>query len=299
MAAHFSNLSTDIILGQLLLGLINGAFYALLSLGLAIVFGLLNIINFVQGALFMAGAFFAYFLLQSCGISYWWALILSPMAVGGFAVLVERSMLRHLYKLDHVYGWLLTFGLSLMLESSLRQIYGASGKRYSAPSQLRGGFDLQFIFLPTYRLWVVVVSIAVCLAVWLAIERTRLGSYLRASTENAALVRSFGINVPLLVTLTYGFAAGLAGLAGVLAAPIFQVSPAMGSNIIVILFAVVVIGGIGSIGGTIVTALGVGVIEAFTKVLYPEGAQVFIFVVMAIVLAVRPGGLFGDRMEVA
>jgi branched-chain amino acid transport system permease protein len=299
MAAHFTGLSIDIVLGQFLLGLINGSFYAILSLGLGIVFGLLNIINFVQGALFMVGAFVAYFLLQSCGLSYWWALVLAPAAVAAFAVLIETTMLRRLYKLDHVYGWLLTFGISLMLESGLRQLYGASGKRYNAPKALQGGFDLSFIFLPTYRLWVVVISVVVCLSFWFAIERTRLGSYLRASTENAELVRAFGINVPLLLTATYGLAAALAGLAGVLAAPIFQVSPAMGSNIIVVLFAVVVIGGIGSIGGTILTGLVIGVVEAFTKVIYPEGAQVVIFVLMAAVLAVRPRGLFGDRMETA
>jgi len=294
MTGYLPHLSIDIVLGQLLLGLINGSFYALLSLGLSIIFGLLNIINFVQGAFFMVGAFVAYFLLQSLGLSYWTALLLAPVVVGIFAILIEQTMLRRLYKLDHVYGWLLTFGLSLMLESGFRQIYGISGKRYSAPEALSGGIDLDFIFLPTYRVWVVCASAIICFCVWYAIEQTRLGSYLRASTENAVLVRAFGINVPVLLTITYGFGAALAGFAGVLAAPIFQVSPAMGSNVIVVLFAVVVIGGLGSIAGTIFTGLIVGIIEAFTKVLYPEGSQVVIFLLMAVVLALKPSGLFGD-----
>jgi branched-chain amino acid transport system permease protein len=294
MTGYLPHLSIEIVLGQLLLGLINGSFYALLSLGLSIIFGLLNIINFVQGAFFMAGAFVAYFLLQSVGLSYWTALLLAPIVVGIFSVLIEQTMLRRLYKLDHVYGWLLTFGLSLMLESGFRQIYGISGKRYSAPESLSGGIDLGFIFLPTYRVWVVCVSAVVCFGVWYAFEQTRLGSQLRASTENAVLVRAFGINVPVLLTITYGFGAALAGFAGVLAAPIFQVSPAMGSNIIVVLFAVVVIGGLGSIAGTIFTGLILGIIEAFTKVLYPEGSQVVIFLLMAVVLALKPSGLFGD-----
>jgi branched-chain amino acid transport system permease protein len=289
----------EILLGQLLLGVINGSFYALLSLGLGIVFGLLNVISFVQGALFMLGAFVAYLLMKGLGLSYWWALGIAPLVVGGLAILIERSMLRRLYGLDGVYGWLLTFGLSLMLESAFRQIYGASGKRYNAPKLLTGGFDLGFIFLPTYRLWVVGVALTMCMLVWVGIEKTRLGSYLRASTENAALVRAFGINVPRLVAMTYGFAGALAGFAGVLAAPILQVSPGMGSNIIVILFAVVVIGGIGSIGGTILTGLGVGVIEAFTKAIYPAGAEVVVFILMALVLSIRPSGLFGEAAEAA
>jgi branched-chain amino acid transport system permease protein len=294
MFAALLNLPFSVLIGQLLLGLINGSFYALLSLGLSIIFGLLNIINFVQGAYFMVGAFVAYFLMQSFGVSYWGALLLAPLAVGLLAVVVEQTMLRRLYKLDHVYGWLLTFGLSLMLESVFRQIYGASGKQYGSPPLLSGGVDLDVMFLPTYRVWVVLVSAVVCFGVWFAIERTRLGSYLRASTENAELVRAFGINVPRLLTLTYGCAAALAGFAGVLAAPIFQVSPGMGSNIIVILFATVVIGGLGSIAGTVLTGITLGVIEAFTKVIYPEGSQVAIFVLMAAVLVIKPAGLFSD-----
>ncbi|MEK0083208.1 branched-chain amino acid ABC transporter permease [Benzoatithermus flavus] len=279
--------------GQLLLGLINGAFYAMLSLGLAVIFGLLNIINFAHGALYMMGAFVAWFLLQYAGIGYWWALLLSPLAVGLLGMLIERTMLRRLYQLDHLYGLLLTFGLALIIEGLFRNQFGSSGQPYAIPPQLMGGYNLGFMFLPTYRGWVVVASLAVCLATWFVIERTKLGAYLRAATENPTLVQAFGINVPRMITLTYGFGVALAALAGVLAAPIYQVNPTMGSSLIIVVFAVVVIGGMGSIMGSIVTGFGLGVIEGLTKVFYPEASNTVIFVLMAIVLLIRPAGLFG------
>jgi branched-chain amino acid transport system permease protein len=279
--------------GQLLLGLINGAFYAMLSLGLSVIFGLLNIINFAHGALYMMGAFVAYFLLQWAGLGYWWALLLAPLIVGLVGIILERSMLQWLYKLDHLNGLLLTFGLALVIQGMFRNQYGSSGLPYSIPSQLTGGRNLGFMFLPNYRAWVVVFSLAVCIATWYVIERTRLGAYLRAATENPALVQAFGINVPRMITLTYGFGVALAGLAGVLAAPIYQVNPLMGADLIIVVFAVVVIGGLGSIVGSIVTGFGLGIVEGFTKVFYPEASNIVIFVVMAIVLLVRPAGLFG------
>ncbi len=279
--------------GQLLLGLINGAFYAMLSLGLAVIFGLLNIINFTHGAQYMMGAFCAWFLLNLLGIGYWPSLIIAPLVVGAIGVLLERAFLRWMYKLDHLYGLLLTFGLALIIEGLFRQQYGSSGQPYAIPSQLTGGQNLGFMFLPNYRAWVIAASIVICFGTWYLIERTKLGSYLRAATENAALVQAFGINVPRMVTLTYGFGVGLAALAGVMAAPIYQVSPLMGSNIIIVVFAVVVIGGMGSIMGAILSGFGLGVIEGLTKVFYPEASSTVIFVVMAIVLLVKPAGLFG------
>jgi branched-chain amino acid transport system permease protein len=286
-------LPPEALFGQLLLGLINGSFYALLSLGLAVIFGMLNVINFAHGALYMAGAFTAYLLLQLAGIPYWISLLLSPLLVGSLGLVIEKTMLARLYKVDHIYGWLLTFGVALMIESVFRYFYGVSGKPFVPPPALQGGLNLGFMFLPIYRGWVVLVSIAVCLAIWYAIERTRLGAYLRAGTENPTLVQTFGINVPRLVTLTYGLGVALAAFAGVLAAPVYQVSPLMGSNIIVVIFAVVVIGGLGSIMGTIVTGLGLGIIEGLTKVVYPQASHVVIFVIMAIVLLWKPAGLFG------
>jgi branched-chain amino acid transport system permease protein len=284
---------TQALFGQLLLGLINGAFYAMLSLGLSVIFGLLNIINFTHGALYMMGAFVAYFLLQYVGLGYWWALVLAPIVVGLVGIVLERSMLKHLYKLDHLYGLLLTFGLALMIQGLFRNQYGSSGLPYGGPSQLTGGHNLGFMFLPNYRAWVVVFSLVVCLATWFVIERTRLGAYLRAATENPSLVQAFGINVPRMITLTYGFGVGLAGLAGVLAAPMYQVNPLMGADLIIVVFAVVVIGGLGSILGSIVTGYTLGIVEGFTKVFYPEASNTVIFVIMAIVLLVRPTGLFG------
>jgi len=283
----------QVLFGQLLLGLINGAFYAMLSLGLAVIFGMLNVINFAHGAQYMLGAFVAWMLLQFAGIGYWWALILAPIAVGAFGIVIEKTMLSRLYRLDHLYGLLLTFGIALVIEGMFRHWYGVSGQPYATPALLTGGTNLGFMFLPTYRAWVVAVSLAVCLATWFAIERTRLGSYLRAATENPTLVQAFGINVPRMMTLTYGFGVGLAGLAGVLAAPIYQVNPLMGSHLIIVVFAVVVIGGMGSILGAVVTGFGLGVLEGFTKVFYPEASNIVIFVVMAIVLLLRPAGLFG------
>jgi branched-chain amino acid transport system permease protein len=280
---------------QILIGLINGAFYALLSLGMAIIFGLLNVINFAHGAFYMMGAFLAWIFLQQFGMPYWAALLVSPVIVGTLGLVVERTMLARLYKLDHIYGWLLTFGLALMIESVFRYFYGVSGNPYAPPPQLRGGFDLGFMFLPTYRGWVILVSAVLCLAIWFLIERTKLGAYLRAAVENPALVQAFGINVPRMLTLTYGLSVGLAALAGVLAAPIYQVTPLMGSHIIVVVFAVVVIGGLGSILGTIVTGFTLGVIEGMTKVIYPQGAHLVIFVIMALVLLTTPAGLFGRR----
>lgn len=279
--------------GQLLLGLINGSFYALLSLGLAVIFGMLNVINFAHGALYMTGAFVAWFLLQFLGVSYWPALILAPVVVGVLGVVIERTMLRHLYHLDHLYGLLLTFGLALVIEGAFRNAYGVSGQPYPIPAALQGGWNLGFMFLPFYRGWVVLVSVLVCLGTWLLIEKTRIGAYLRASVENRQLVRAFGVNVPLLMTLTYGFGVGLAGFAGVLAAPIYQVNPLMGQQLIIVVFAIVVIGGLGSILGSIVTGLGIGVIEGLTKTFYPEGSATVVFVIMAIVLLLRPHGLFG------
>jgi branched-chain amino acid transport system permease protein len=279
--------------GQLLLGLINGSFYALLSLGLAVIFGMLNIINFTHGAQYMLGAFAAYLLLQHTGIGYWPALIVAPILVGALGILIERTMLQWLYKLDHLYGLLLTFGLALIIEGLARNQYGSAGLPYAMPDSLRGGQNLGFMFLPNYRAWVVVASLAVCLSTWFVIERTRVGAYLRAATENPTLVRAFGINVPRMVTLTYGFGVGLAALAGVMAAPIYNVSPQMGSSLIIVVFAVVVIGGMGSIMGAIVTGFGLGIIEGLTKVFFPEASATVIFIIMAIVLLVRPAGLFG------
>jgi branched-chain amino acid transport system permease protein len=279
--------------GQIMLGLINGAFYAMLSLGLAVIFGLLNIINFAHGALYMMGAFVAWFLLQYLGLGYWWALVIAPVVVGAFGMAIERTMLKHLYKLDHLYGLLLTFGLALVIEGVFRNRFGSSGLPYGMPASLTGAQNLGFMVLPIYRGWVIVASLAVCLATWFVIERTRLGSYLRAATENPALVQAFGINVPRMITLTYGFGVGLAALAGVMAAPIYNVNPTMGANLIIVVFAVVVIGGMGSIMGSIVTGFGLGVAEGLTKVFYPEASNTVIFVIMAIVLLVKPAGLFG------
>jgi branched-chain amino acid transport system permease protein len=279
--------------GQLLLGLINGSFYALLSLGLAVIFGMLNIINFTHGAQYMIGAFVAFFLLQYAGLNYWFALLIAPIAVGIFGMIIERTMLQWLYKLDHLYGLLLTFGLALIIEGVFRNYFGSSGLPYQMPDALRGGQNLGFMFLPNYRAWVIVASLAVCLGTWFVIERTRLGAYLRAATENPTLVRAFGINVPRMITLTYGFGVALAALAGVMAAPIYNVSPQMGSDLIIVVFAVVVIGGMGSIMGAVVTGFGLGVIEGLTKVFFPEASNTVIFVIMAIVLLIRPAGLFG------
>ena len=286
-------ISTQALFGQLLIGLINGSFYAMLSLGLAVIFGLLNIINFCHGALYMMGAFVAWLALQHLGIGYWPALIVAPIVVGAFGMLLERSMLRHLYKLDHLYGLLLTFGLALVIEGVFRNEFGASGLPYGIPPTLSGGQNLGFMFLPNYRAWVIVASLGVCLATWYVIERTKLGAYLRAATENPVLVQAFGINVPRMVTLTYGLGVALAALAGVLAAPIYQVSPLMGSNLIIVVFAVVVIGGMGSILGSIITGFALGVVEGLTKVFYPEASSTVIFIIMAIVLLIRPAGLFG------
>ena len=279
--------------GQLLLGLINGSFYAILSLGLAIIFGLLNIINFTHGAQYMLGAFVAWFLLQYLGIGYWPSLLLAPIVVGAFGIVIERLLISRLYHLDHLYGLLLTFGLALVIQGLLRNEFGISGLPYAIPAELAGGQNLGFMFLPNYRGWVIVASLVVCLATWFVIEKTRLGAYLRAATENPTLVGAFGINVPLMITLTYGFGVALAAFAGVLAAPIYSVNPNMGADLIIVVFAVVVIGGMGSIMGSIVTGFGLGLVEGLTRVFYPEGSAVVIFVIMAIVLLVRPAGLFG------
>ena len=281
--------------GQLLIGLINGSFYALLSLGLAVIFGMLNIINFTHGAQYMLGAFSAFFLLHYAGLNYWFALVIAPFLVGFVGIVIERLFLRWLYKLDHLYGLLLTFGLALIIEGTFRNFFGSSGLPYRVPDALQGGQNLGFMFLPNYRTWVVAFSLVVCFATWFLIERTKLGSYLRAATENPTLVRAFGINVPRMITLTYGFGVGLAALAGVMAAPIYNVSPQMGANLIIVVFAVVVIGGMGSIMGSIVTGFGLGVIEGLTKVFFPEASNTVIFIIMAIVLLVRPAGLFGRR----
>ena len=286
---------TQALFGQLLIGLINGSFYALLSLGLAVIFGLLNIINFAHGAQYMMGAFVAYLALNMLGIGYWWALLVAPLVVGASGVLIERLMLSKLYKLDHLYGLLLTFGLALIIQGLFRHQYGSSGQPYAIPSQLVGGQNLGFMFLPNYRAWIIVISLVVCLSTWYLIERTKLGSYLRAATENPQLVQAFGINVPRMITLTYGFGVALAALAGVMAAPIYQVSPQMGADLIIVVFAVVVIGGMGSILGAIVTGFGLGLIEGLTKVFYPEASNTVIFIIMAIVLLVRPAGLFGTQ----
>ncbi len=286
-------ISTQALFGQLLIGLINGAFYALLSLGLAVIFGMLNIINFSHGAQYMMGAFVAWMLLNWAGIGYWWALLIAPIVIGILGMAIERLLLKRLADLDHLYGLLLTFGLALIFEGVFRDQFGSSGQPYRIPPELTGGTNLGFMFLPNYRAWVIVFSLTVCLATWYAIEHTRLGSYLRAATENPALVQAFGINVPRMITLTYGFGVGLAALAGVLAAPIYQVSPLMGSNIIIVVFAVVVIGGMGSILGSIVTGFGLGVAEGLTKVFWPEASSTVIFAIMAVVLLVRPAGLFG------
>jgi branched-chain amino acid transport system permease protein len=281
------------LLGQLLIGLINGSFYALLSLGLAVIFGMLNIINFTHGAQYMMGAFVAYLLLQYLGLNYWAALVVVPLLVGATGILIERLFLQRLRELDHLYGLILTFGLALIIEGLFRNYFGSSGRPYEIPAALQGGRNLGFMFLPNYRAWVIVFSLAICLATWFAIERTRLGSYLRAATENPALVRAFGINVPRMVTLTYGFGVGLAALAGVMAAPIYNVSPQMGSDLIIVVFAVVVIGGMGSILGAILTGFTLGIVEGLTKVFFPEASSTVIFVIMVIVLLVRPAGLFG------
>ena len=280
-------------MGQLMIGLVNGCFYAMLSLGLAVIFGMLNVVNFAHGALYMVGAFFSWMLLNYFGINYWFALILAPLGVAAIGVIIEKTMLRWLYQLDHLYGLLLTFGLALIIEGIFRHNYGSSGQPYDLPDIFRGAFDLGFMFLPKYRAWVVVMSVVVCLATWYVIEKTRLGGYLRAGTENPKLVQSFGINVPLMVTLTYAFGVGLAGLAGVMAAPVYLVNPTMGSGIIIVVFAVVVIGGMGSILGSILTGLALGLIEGLTKVFYPEASSTVVFIIMAIVLLIRPAGLFG------
>jgi len=281
--------------GQLLIGLINGSFYALLSLGLAVIFGMLNIINFSHGAQYMMGAFAAYLILQYSGLGYWPALIIAPIIVGITGIIIERLFLQWLYKLDHLYGLLLTFGLALIFEGVARNYFGSAGLPYTVPDSLRGGQNLGFMFLPNYRAWVIAASLIVCFGTWFVIERTRLGAYLRAATENPTLVRAFGINVPRMITLTYGFGVALAAFAGVMAAPIYNVSPQMGSELIIVVFAVVVIGGMGSILGAIVTGFGLGVIEGLTKVFFPEASNTVIFVIMAIVLLVRPAGLFGRR----
>ncbi|MET0265235.1 MAG: branched-chain amino acid ABC transporter permease [Duganella sp.] len=282
-------------LSQLLLGLVNGSFYAMLSLGLAVIFGLLNVINFSHGALYMMGAFVAWMGMTYLGLSYWWMLLLAPLAVGLFGIVIEKTMLRWLYKLDHLYGLLLTFGITLLVEGVFRSFYGVSGQPFQTPEALAGATDLGFMIMPHYRAWVVLASVVVCLATWYVIEKTKLGAYLRAGTENPKLVEAFGVNVPLMITLTYGFGVALAGFAGVLAAPIIQVQPLMGQNLIIVVFAVVVIGGMGSILGSILTGLGLGVIEGMTKVLYPEFSATVVFLVMVVVLLIRPAGLFGKE----
>ena len=285
--------SSFALFGQLLIGLINGSFYALLSLGLAVIFGMLNIINFTHGAQYMMGAFAAYLMLQYLGLDYWVALVIVPILIAITGILIERLFLQHVRKLDHLYGLILTFGLALIIEGLFRNSFGSSGKPYQVPALLQGGRNLGFMFLPNYRAWVIAFSLVVCFATWFAIERTRLGSYLRAATENPTLVRAFGINVPRMITLTYGFGVALAAFAGVMAAPIYNVSPQMGSDLIIVVFAVVVIGGMGSILGAIVTGFALGVIEGLTKVFFPEASSTVIFVIMAIVLLIRPAGLFG------
>ncbi|WP_029659827.1 MULTISPECIES: branched-chain amino acid ABC transporter permease [unclassified Afipia] len=287
------DIPAQVLLGQITIGLVNGCFYAILSLGLALIFGLLNIINFAHGALYMLGAFGVYLAMQKFGINYWWSLFLVPIVIGGFGVLIERLLLRRLAGLDHLYGLLFTFGLALVLEGIFRDIYGSAGLPYQTPQALRGLVDLGFMRMPIYRIWIVGVSLFVCLVIWFLIEKTRLGSYLRAGTENARLVQALGINVPLMVTFVYALGAALAAFAGVLAAPIYQVQPLMGSNILIITFAVVVVGGLGSTAGAIATGLALGVIEGLSKVFYPEVSSTIVFIVMALVLLVRPAGLFG------
>ena len=282
-------------LGQLLLGLVNGSFYAMLSLGLAVIFGLLGIVNFAHGALYMMGAYVAWLAMELFGIGFWWALLLAPLVVGALGMVVERTLLKRLYNIDPIYGLLLTFGLALIAEGIFRDQFGVSGQQYAVPELLQGATDLGFMVLPNYRAFVVFASLLVCLATWWLIERTRLGSYLRAGTENPKLVQAFGVNVPMMVMLTYGAGAGLAALAGVLAAPIIQITPLMGSNLIIVVFAVVVIGGMGSILGSILTGLALGLIEGLTKVFYPEASSIVVFVIMAIVLVLRPAGLFGKE----
>ncbi len=293
--SRFLGIPSTALFGQLLIGLINGSFYALLSLGLAVIFGMLNIINFSHGAQYMMGAFTAYLILHYSGLGYWPALIVAPIIVGITGVIIERLFLQRLYKLDHLYGLLLTFGLALIFEGVARNYFGSAGLPYTVPESLRGGQNLGFMFLPNYRAWVIAASLVICIGTWFVIERTRLGAYLRAATENPTLVRAFGINVPRMITLTYGFGVALAAFAGVMAAPIYNVSPQMGSELIIVVFAVVVIGGMGSILGAIVTGFGLGVIEGLTKVFFPEASNTVIFVIMAIVLLVRPAGLFGRR----
>ena len=289
----FLGIPPQALFGQLLIGLINGSFYALLSLGLAVIFGLLNIINFTHGAQYMMGAFVAWFLLQYAGLGYWWALVIAPLIVGLVGIVLERVMLKRLYGLDHLYGLLLTFGLALIIQGLFRNQFGSSGQPYTLPAQLAGGQNLGFMFLPNYRAWVIGFSLTICLGTWFVIERTRLGAYLRAATENPTLVQAFGINVPRMITLTYGFGVALAALAGVMAAPIYQVNPLMGADLIIVVFAVVVIGGMGSIMGSIVTGFGLGIIEGLTKVFYPEASNTVIFVIMVLVLLIKPAGLFG------
>ncbi|MDO6442294.1 MULTISPECIES: branched-chain amino acid ABC transporter permease [unclassified Marinobacter] len=293
--ATFFDINLFALFGQLLIGLINGSFYALLALGLAIIFGLLKIINFSQGALYMLGAFAAWIALNYLGISYWWALILVPLAVGAFGIVIERTLIRPIANEDHLYSLLLTFGIALILQGLFTHWYGSSGLSYAMPEALKGGTRLPFMYLPNYRAWIIVFSLLVCACTWFMIEKTRLGAYLRAGTENAQLMQAFGINVPLLVTLTYGFGVGLAGLAGVLAAPIYTVSPDMGSNILIVVFAIVVIGGMGSIGGAIITGLAMGIVEGLTKYFYPEASNTVIFLVMVLVLLIKPAGLFGKE----
>ena len=292
---EFFGISAPALLSQLLLGLVNGSFYAILSLGLAVIFGLLNVINFAHGALFMLGALLTWMGLEYLEVNYWVMLLLAPLIVGVLGVLIERFLLQWIYKLDHLYGLLLTLGLTMVIEGVFRSIYGVSGLGYDTPEVLEGATDLGFMILPNYRAWVVVASIVVCLATWYVIERTKLGAYLRAGTENPRLVEAFGVNVPVMVTLTYAFGAALAAFAGVLAAPVYQVTPLMGQNLIIVVFAVVVIGGMGSIMGSILTGLGLGVVEGLTKVFYPEASSTVVFVIMAIVLLIRPAGLFGKE----
>jgi len=289
------NITVSGLLSQLLLGLVNGSFYAILSLGLAVIFGLLNVINFAHGALFMLGAVLSWMAMNYFNIDYWVMLVAAPIIVGLFGVVIERLLLRWIYKLDHLYGLLLTLGLTLLVEGVFRSIFGVSGLAYDPPDALASATNLGFMILPNYRAWVVLASLTVCFATWFVIEKTRLGAYLRAGTENPRLVEAFGINVPLMITLTYAFGAALAAFAGVLAAPVIQVSPLMGQNLIIVVFAVVVIGGMGSIMGAILTGLGLGVIEGFTRVFYPEGSSTVVFVIMVIVLLIRPAGLFGKE----
>jgi branched-chain amino acid transport system permease protein len=286
-------ISSQALFGQLLIGLINGSFYALLSLGLAVIFGMLNIINFTHGAQYMLGAFTAFFLLQYAGLGYWWAIIIAPLIVGASGIVIERLFLQWLYKLDHLYGLLLTFGLALIVEGSLHQVFGASGQSYPVPESLAGALNLHFMFLPLYRAWVILASLVICFSTWFVIERTRLGATLRAATENAPLLQAFGVNVPLLVAATYGGGVALAALAGVLASPVVLVNSHMGTELVIVVFAVVVIGGMGSILGSIVSGLMLGLVEGFTKVIYPEASNIVVFVIMALVLILRPAGLFG------